>query len=361
MKSMKLYDQAERIHNELRALGIADDAALSVDDLTPFDQYHYHGTEAVEETIAALHPGPESRLLEVGSGIGGPARYLASRTGCHVTALELQPDLHAIGTQLSARCSLSSRVDHRQGDILDSPFDDAGFDALVSFLVFLHIEDRERLFASCRRSLKKDGLIFIEDFSKRAEPSPGQWADLRHKVQCPYLPTPQAYREQLRHERPLERLHTRALRGLPGRAGTPPGRPWPSHHRWAGRFLSHRRRAIRSRDIGGLAYRRVQGLLNGLNDLVCRLVENANVLSSHLSVATWSQIELDLLPFGKTRQARLLHRRDMDESIGVSILTRDEAIALLRVEPLNGAFQHQLTPVLGHGGGSINPRNQQTV
>ena len=70
MKSMKLYDQAERIHNELRALGIADDAALSVDDLTPFDQYHYHGTEAVEETIAALRPGPESRLLEVGSGIG---------------------------------------------------------------------------------------------------------------------------------------------------------------------------------------------------------------------------------------------------------------------------------------------------
>jgi len=197
MKSMKLYDQAERIHNELRALGIADDAALSVDDLTPFDQYHYHGTQAVEETIAALCPGPESRLLEVGSGIGGPARYLASRTGCHVTALELQPDLHAIGTQLSARCSLSSRVNHRQGDILDSPFDNAGFDALVSFLVFLHIEDRERLFASCRRSLKKDGLIFIEDFSKRAEPSPEQWADLRRKVQCPYLPTPQAYREQL--------------------------------------------------------------------------------------------------------------------------------------------------------------------
>jgi cyclopropane fatty-acyl-phospholipid synthase-like methyltransferase len=354
MKSMKLYDQAERIHNELRALGIADDAALSVDDLTPFDQYHYHGTEAVEETIAALHPGPESRLLEVGSGIGGPARYLASRTGCHVTALELQPDLHAIGTQLSARCSLSSRVDHRQGDILDSPFDDAGFDALVSFLVFLHIEDRERLFASCRRSLKKDGLIFIEDFSKRAEPSPGQWADLRHKVQCPYLPTPQAYREQL-VEAGFKPLSFIDMSG-----------PWSAYTReryeaFRAARDSHRRRAIRSRDIGGLAYRRVQGLLNGLNDLVCRLVENANVLSSHLSVATWSQIELDLLPFGKTRQARLLHRRDMDESIGVSILTRDEAIALLRVEPLNGAFQHQLTPVLGHGGGSINPRNQQTV
>lgn len=197
MKSMKLYDHVERVHNELRARGIADNASLSVDDLTPFDQFHYHGTEAVDEAIEALKPGPDARLLEVGSGIGGPARYIADRTGCHVTALELQPDLHGIGAELSGRCALDARIDHRQGDILDNPFDGAGFDAVISFLVFLHIEDRARLLEACRRALKDGGCIFIEDFTKRAEPSAAQWADLRHKVQCPYIPTPQTYCEQL--------------------------------------------------------------------------------------------------------------------------------------------------------------------
>ncbi|MDH3476317.1 MAG: hypothetical protein OEM59_21780, partial [Rhodospirillales bacterium] len=81
IKSMKLYWQVERILNELRALGFADGAPLRVEDLLPFDQYHYEGTETVDAALAALAAGPESRLLDVGSGIGGPARYMAERTG----------------------------------------------------------------------------------------------------------------------------------------------------------------------------------------------------------------------------------------------------------------------------------------
>ena len=54
MKDMRLYDQVERILNELHALGIDDDAPLEVEDLTPFDQYHYHGTEAVDEAARLL-------------------------------------------------------------------------------------------------------------------------------------------------------------------------------------------------------------------------------------------------------------------------------------------------------------------
>ena len=92
---MKLYDRVERIHNELRALGIADDAPLTVEQLVPFDQYHYHGTEAVDEAAERLGIGPATSVLDVGAGIGGPARWLAATTGCHVTALELQPDLDA--------------------------------------------------------------------------------------------------------------------------------------------------------------------------------------------------------------------------------------------------------------------------
>ena len=197
MKSMKLYDKVERIENELRARGLADDAHLEVADLTPFDQYHYHGTAAVDAAIAALAIGPESRVLEVGAGIGGPARYLAETAGCHVTALEIQPDLHATGARLTDRCALQQRVHHVCGDILEAPFDTRSFDALVSHLVFLHIPDRLRLFAACRAALRSGGRIYAEDFIKRREPTAEQWAALGEKVYCSYLPTLPDYTAQL--------------------------------------------------------------------------------------------------------------------------------------------------------------------
>lgn len=197
MKSMKLYDKVERIYNELHARGIDDDSPLDVEDLTPFDQYHYHGTAAVDAAIDALAIGPETRVVEVGAGIGGPARYLAATAGCQVTALELQPDLHAVGEALTARCGLRERVRHVCGDVLDGPLDGGGFDVLVSYLVFLHIPDRARLFAACRAALRPGGRIFAEDFIKRREPTAAHWTALREKVLCPYLPSAAEYAAQL--------------------------------------------------------------------------------------------------------------------------------------------------------------------
>ena len=156
-KSMKLYDRVERIHHELRALGIADDAPLTVAQLVPFDQYHYHGTEAVDLAAARLGLGPHSRVLDVGAGIGGPARWLAATTGCHVTALELQPDLNATAADLTRRCGLAPLVSHVAGDILDGPPVAGGYDAVISYLAILHIPDRARLFAECHRALRPGG------------------------------------------------------------------------------------------------------------------------------------------------------------------------------------------------------------
>jgi len=197
MKSMKLYDKVERIYNELHARGIDDDSPLDVEDLTPFDQYHYHGTAAVDAAVASLGIGPETRVLEVGAGIGGPARYLAAATGCRVTALEIQPDLDEVGAGLTARCGLQDRVAHVCGDVLDGPLDGGGFDVLISYLVFLHIPDRARLFATCRAALRPGGRIFTEDFTKRREPTAEDWAALEEKVLCPYLPSAEEYAAQL--------------------------------------------------------------------------------------------------------------------------------------------------------------------
>lgn len=216
--SMKLYVKVDRIHAELRALGFADDCALTVEDLTPFDNYHYLGTQGCDEAIAALGVTAESRVLEIGSGIGGPARYVANRSGCKVTALELLPDLNATAAGLTARCSgsLKGEVTHISGDVLDGAMKGLAFNGIISILCFLHIPDRARLFSECRAALIPDGSkptegggpgaaaaaaaprrMYIEDFVLLREPTASQWADLKSKVLCPYLPTKEEYSIQL--------------------------------------------------------------------------------------------------------------------------------------------------------------------
>ena len=197
MKSMKLYDNVRRIHNELAALGISYDAALRVDQLTPFDQYHYFGTDAVDAALEALDLQPGSRVLDIGSGIGGPARYIAAKTGAHVTALELQPDLNEVARDLTARCGLSSRVEHVCGDILDGAAAQ-NYDAIISFLCFLHIPDRRKLLAACRAALKPFGAMYIEDYGKPRAFSAAEAEALLVKVQCPFVPKPGEYEAHLR-------------------------------------------------------------------------------------------------------------------------------------------------------------------
>src|SRR5215470_4665888 len=121
IESMPLYVNVERIDNELAALGIGADEALTPAQLFPFDQYHYHGTDAVHAAAHLLGLGPTSHVLDVGSGLGGPARYLTSTIGCHVTALELQSELHALATRLTARCGLEQHITHVCGDTLTPP------------------------------------------------------------------------------------------------------------------------------------------------------------------------------------------------------------------------------------------------
>ena len=134
IESMPLYVNVDRINHELAALGIGNDEALTPAQLFPFDQYHYHGTDAVHAAAYLLGLGPTSQVLDVGSGLGGPARDLASTIGCHVTALELQRELHALATRLTARCGLGQHITHVCADALTAAFPEATFDAVVSWL-----------------------------------------------------------------------------------------------------------------------------------------------------------------------------------------------------------------------------------
>jgi cyclopropane fatty-acyl-phospholipid synthase-like methyltransferase len=197
LESMGLYRNIERVEADLAAPGIGPDDPVRVDQLTAFDQFHYEGTAAVDDAAVALGLGPASRVLDIGSGLGGPARYLADRTGCAVTALELQPELHDTGERLTARTGLDGRVSHLNADILNGPPPGPGYDSIVSMLCFLHIPDRSALFASCSAALVPGGRIFIDDYVERSPLDPTSVTALADIVHCPYLPDESAYTAHL--------------------------------------------------------------------------------------------------------------------------------------------------------------------
>ena len=127
LRAVPLYTHVDRIARGLAARGIGPNDAIPPAELFALDQWHYHGTDAIRDAGAFLGLGPASRVLDIGSGIGGPARFLAHTTGCHVTALELQPELHRVGLDLTRRSGLADRVTHLCGDALEQPLSQIQF------------------------------------------------------------------------------------------------------------------------------------------------------------------------------------------------------------------------------------------
>ncbi len=197
IKTMGLYRKVNRVYGDLAAQGYGDDDTLDPEVLSRFDQYHYFGVDAVREAVETLELDSNSRVLEVGAGIGGPARAMAYLSGCQVTALELQADLNETGLDLTQRCGLAERVTHLCGNILSQPLEPGIFDAVTSFLVFLHIAERRKLLRRCQEALKRRGVLYIEDYYQRGELTDEEWRLLGEKVYCTYLPTWRIYIDQL--------------------------------------------------------------------------------------------------------------------------------------------------------------------
>jgi ubiquinone/menaquinone biosynthesis C-methylase UbiE len=199
--------QAVADHYKRRALGDVILAALTAagkdiehltpDDLAPVDEFHSGGRNATVRLAQIAQINDSERVLDVGCGIGGPSRYLASRFGCVVTGLDLTAEFIALAGMLAQRTRLSDKVTYRQGDALDLPFADASFDLVWSQNAAMNIADRDRLYAEMHRVLRPAGRVALQEMAAGAggEPFfPTPWASNKS---ISFLLTPQSTRAAL--------------------------------------------------------------------------------------------------------------------------------------------------------------------
>jgi SAM-dependent methyltransferase len=136
--------------------------ALTRDDLAPFDEFHGGGRNSTRElaSLAGVHAG--MHVLDVGSGIGGPARTLAAEFGCRVTGIDLTAEFCRAAAMLTSRVGLSDRVTFRQGNALDMPFADGTFDMVWTQNTLMNIADKRRLVHETHRVLRPGGCLALE-------------------------------------------------------------------------------------------------------------------------------------------------------------------------------------------------------
>jgi ubiquinone/menaquinone biosynthesis C-methylase UbiE len=159
------YERADllaRIETALRESG-KDPVHPTGDDLAGVDEFHVRGRAATIE-LADLLPGPiDTELLDIGSGLGGPARFLAAARGYRVVGIDLTPEYVAVANELTRRCGLADRVRFLPGDALAMPFEDASFAAAYTQHVAMNIQDKAALYRETARVLRPGATLVIHD------------------------------------------------------------------------------------------------------------------------------------------------------------------------------------------------------
>jgi ubiquinone/menaquinone biosynthesis C-methylase UbiE len=155
-------DLTASIAAALDAAGISR-AGIATSTLAPVDEFHIRGRAATNEIAEALQVGPSSRVLDIGSGLGGPARAIAELTGAHVTGVDLTPAFCDAATAMSEWTGLSAHTAFVVGDATDLAFTDGEFDAALTVHVAMNIEDKAALHREAHRVLKPGGRYVVYD------------------------------------------------------------------------------------------------------------------------------------------------------------------------------------------------------
>lgn len=152
----------EAIAASLRAAGI-DPKRASTADLAPVDEFHIRGRAATLALADAMAIDADTLVLDIGSGLGGPARTLAEVYGCSVTGIDLTPSFCAAANELSRWTGLQDRTTFRVGDACALPFDDDTFDAAMSIHAVMNIPDKPAVYREARRVLRPGGVLATYD------------------------------------------------------------------------------------------------------------------------------------------------------------------------------------------------------
>lgn len=181
------------IASAIRAAGLDPDR-LSLDDLAPLEEFHIGGRRASAGLAEMARLAPGCRVLDVGAGLGGPARLLAARFGCLVTALDVTEEYCRAAQMLNRATGLADRVTVLQGSALALPFAQGEFDAVWTQHASMNVSDKPALYAETRRVLRPGGTFALHDVhAGPLQPIlfPVPWADA---PSVSFLATPQETR-----------------------------------------------------------------------------------------------------------------------------------------------------------------------
>ncbi len=152
----------ERLKAALTAFG-PDEQRLTPQQLASLDQFHTRGFAATIELAKLAGITADMSVLDVGSGIGGPARFLAAAYGCQITGVDLSEPFVDAARYLTERTGQGERVSFETASALQLPFNDGHFDAVLLQHVAMNIADRVRLYREIRRVLKSGSRFAIYD------------------------------------------------------------------------------------------------------------------------------------------------------------------------------------------------------
>ena len=172
-------DIETRILSALRAAGLNPEQPLEPEKLAALDHFHTGGLRASRELVQLAQIRTEHRVLDIGAGLAGPARLLASTLRCRVDCLELTPDFCTGAALLNRLTGLDDRIEVHMGSALDIPFPDDSFDVVWMQNVGMNIADKRKLYAEIHRVLKPGGCYAFQEMASGKVPTsyfPLPWA-----------------------------------------------------------------------------------------------------------------------------------------------------------------------------------------